>query len=77
MASNLLELRKAAGYRNAGITDTSPEHLAAVAERACTPDGTMRNMPIAVTPALVIDALRAADAYGRRQREQTDAIQLT
>ena len=60
-----------------GITDTSPEHLAAVAERACTVGGTMRNMPIAVTPAMVIDALRAADAYGRRQREQMDAIQLT
>lgn len=47
-----------------GVEDASREHLAPVAERACAPFDTMGNMPFAVTPAMVVDALRAADALG-------------
>ena len=41
------------------------ERIMAVAEAACAPTDTMGNLPFAVTPNMVCDAILAADALGR------------
>ncbi|OUP08929.1 glycerol dehydrogenase [Collinsella sp. An2] len=48
-----------------GVEDASRDHLMPVAERACAATDTMGNLPFAVTPAMVCDAIIAADALGR------------
>lgn len=47
-----------------GIEDASRELIDAVARDACAPTDTMGNLPFAVTPAGVRDAIIAADAIG-------------
>ena len=47
-----------------GIGDPSQELLEMVAERATAPSETIHNEPIQITPKLVVEALRAADAAG-------------
>lgn len=49
---------------NLGVEDISRERIMAVAESACAPTDTMGNMPFAVTPQMVCDAILAADALG-------------
>ncbi|MFV0351846.1 MAG: glycerol dehydrogenase [Oscillospiraceae bacterium] len=48
-----------------GIKKVNPEKLMQVAELACAEGDTMGNMPFAVTPQMVYDAIIAADAIGR------------
>ncbi len=47
------------------LADVSRDDLRRVAEAACAPHETIHNMPFAVSPDMVLDALLAADAYGR------------
>lgn len=47
-----------------GIAEVNREQLLKVAELACAPNDTMGNMPFAVTPQMVCDAIIAADAMG-------------
>jgi len=49
----------------AGVTD--PE-LRLVAEKACAPEESIHNEPVEISPALVLAALKAADAEGRRRK---------
>jgi len=48
-----------------GVTD--PE-LRLVAEKACAPEESIHNEPVEISPALVLAALKAADAEGRRRK---------
>lgn len=48
-----------------GITEVKPEEIMSVAELACAEGDTMGNMPFAVTPKNVYDAILAADSIGR------------
>jgi glycerol dehydrogenase len=52
-----------------GLDNVSDEDLMRVAERACEPDETIHNEPIPVTAEMVLSAMRAADAEGRRRME--------
>lgn len=52
-----------------GITQIRPEQIRAVAELACAPEDTLGNMPFAVTPDAVYDAILGADAIGRKYQE--------
>ncbi len=47
------------------LADVSHDGLQRVAEAACAPHETNHTMPFAVSPDMVLDALLAADAYGR------------
>ena len=51
----------------AGVTDAA---LQQVAEAACAEGETIHNEPIPVTSAMVVAALKAADAYGRKRKNQ-------
>lgn len=48
-----------------GLQEMTPEMLSRIAARATAPGETIHNEPFAVTPALVSDAILAADAVGR------------
>lgn len=48
-----------------GLADASPETLSAIATRSVAPGETMHNEPFEVDAAMVLDALRTADALGR------------
>jgi len=56
-------------FADIGIADPSRELLGTIAERATAPGETIHNEPIPVTPELVVEAMRAADAAGRSFRE--------
>ncbi|MCU0494159.1 MAG: glycerol dehydrogenase [Chloroflexaceae bacterium] len=56
------------------LGEASPEELRQVAEAACAEGETIHNMPFGVTPDMVLDALRAADAYGRAYRERGQSV---
>jgi glycerol dehydrogenase-like iron-containing ADH family enzyme len=47
------------------------EQLLTVATAATAPGETIHNMPFAVTPEMVVDAMVAADAYTRAYRQQS------
>jgi glycerol dehydrogenase len=49
-----------------GLDEAPHELLARVAERATAEGETIHNEPFEVTPPMVVDALRAADALGRQ-----------
>lgn len=53
-----------------GITDLSREHLMPVAEAACAEDDTLHNLPVEVNPEKVVNALLAADQFGRAMLEE-------
>lgn len=48
-----------------GLSDKDTDKLMLAAEASCAEDGPMGNMPFAVTPALVMEAILAADRRGR------------
>lgn len=58
-----VELPTTLGDLNLG--KASRADLMRVAQAACAPGETIHNMPFPVTPAMVLDAMLAADAYGR------------
>jgi glycerol dehydrogenase len=51
-------------FSDIGIGNPGRELLEAVAKRATAPGETIHNEPIAVTPELLVDAMRAADSAG-------------
>jgi len=51
-------------FAGIGIANPNPELLEAIATRATAPGETIHNEPIPVTPKLVVEAMRAADAAG-------------
>ncbi|MGE4553298.1 MAG: glycerol dehydrogenase [Desulfovibrionaceae bacterium] len=51
-----------------GIGEASDADLLAAARKACEPGESIHNEPVEISPELVRDALRAADAEGRRRR---------
>lgn len=53
-----------------GIAQVRPEQIMQVAELACAPGDTMGNMPFAVTPQMVCDAILTADATGHYYKEK-------
>jgi len=48
--------------------DPDSADLGAVAELACAGGETIHNLPFPVSPAMVVDAMLAADAYGHERR---------
>jgi glycerol dehydrogenase len=56
-------------FSDIGIGSPSRELLESVAERAAAAGETIHNEPIMVTPALVLDAMRAADSAGTSFRK--------
>ncbi len=56
-------------FEEVGIANPGPELLETVAARATVPGETIHNEPMPVTPKLVVEAMRAADAAGAAFRE--------
>ena len=54
-----------------GLTDIADEALQRVADKACTPGESIFNEPVEIAADLVFEALKAADAEGRRRRKIT------
>jgi glycerol dehydrogenase len=51
-----------------GVEGVSREDLESVAEAACVEGETIHNMPIEIQPDMLVDAMIAADAFGRQRR---------
>lgn len=49
-------------FADIGIANPSPELLATIAQRATAPGETIHNEPMTVTPKMVVESMRAADA---------------
>lgn len=49
--------------------DVSGEDLLRVGEKACAPEESMHNEPFEVSPAIIADVIRAADAWGRKRKK--------
>ena len=64
--ANVLRFCRMAGLpctlADIGCGQLGPEMLELVAEKACDPSGPMKNMPFAVTPAALCEAIRTASA---------------
>jgi glycerol dehydrogenase len=56
-------------FADIGIGNPSRELLEMVAGRAAAAGETIHNEPMAVTPALVLEAMRAADSAGQQFRK--------
>jgi glycerol dehydrogenase len=56
-------------FEEVGMANPSQELLESIAVRATAPGETIHNEPIPITPELVLDAMRAADAAGAAFRE--------
>ena len=48
-----------------GLGEATDEYLLVAAEAACAPEDTMHNMPFEVTPADVVDAMKAASRFSK------------
>ena len=59
-------------FADIGIGSPSQELLETVAKRATAPGETMHNEPMTVTPALVVEAMRAADSAGTSFRQSIE-----
>jgi len=59
-------------FADIGIGGPSQELLETVAKRAAAAGETIHNEPIAVTPALVLEAMRAADTAGTSFRQSME-----
>ena len=51
-----------------GVEEASRQDLSKVADAACAEGETIHNEPFEVYPQMVVDAMLAADAFGRRRR---------
>ena len=51
-----------------GVENASREELESVAEAACVEGETIHNMPFEIQPQMLVDAMIAADAFGRQRR---------
>ena len=63
-----LEVGLPVALEDIGIGDADREDLKKVAEGACVEGETIHNEPFEVYPHMVVDAMLAADAYGRQRR---------
>ncbi len=52
-----------------GLPEVSDGELGRVAAKACAPGETMHNEPCETSPEVVVDMLKAADAWGRRRKQ--------
>jgi glycerol dehydrogenase len=59
-------------FAEVGIGDPGRELMEAIARRAAAPGETIHNEPMAVTPELVVEAMRAADAAGHAFRRSME-----
>ncbi len=55
-------------FADLGLAEASDAELLRVAEKACAPGESIHNEPVDISPELVLAALKAADAEGRRRR---------
>ncbi len=62
----------ATSFADIGISNPSQELLAMIAERAAARGETIHNEPMAVTPKMVVEAMRAADAAGTAYRRSAE-----
>jgi glycerol dehydrogenase len=60
-------------FADIGIAGVGDAELLEVAQIACAPEDTMGNVPGTVTPEMVVAALKAADAEGRRRKPSAPA----
>jgi glycerol dehydrogenase len=51
-----------------GLQGVGREELESVAEAACVEGETIHNMPFEIHPGMLVDAMLAADAFGRQRR---------
>ncbi|MBI5523110.1 MAG: glycerol dehydrogenase [Desulfarculus sp.] len=51
-----------------GLEEVTDQDLLRVAEKACAPGESMHNEPCETSPAVVLDAIKAADAWGRARK---------
>ncbi len=63
-----LEVGLPVALEDIGLEGVSSEELERVAETACIEGETIHNEPFAVYPRMVVDAMLAADAFGRQRR---------
>lgn len=73
VVAEVLEFSSSVGlpttFADIGIPGPSRELLETIARRATAPGETIHNEPMAVSPRLVVEAMRDADAAGRSFRE--------
>ncbi len=70
-----LEVGLPVGLDDLGLDGVSHEELRKVAELACAEGETIHNEPFDVYPETVLDAIIAADAFGRQAAPHTRARQ--
>ncbi|WP_026487257.1 glycerol dehydrogenase [Caldanaerobius polysaccharolyticus] len=58
-----------------GLGKASDEELMKVAESACAEGETIYNEPIPISPEVVLSALKAADAYGKKRKQHKRGIE--
>ncbi|HSL00905.1 MAG TPA: glycerol dehydrogenase [Rubrobacteraceae bacterium] len=63
-----LEVGLPVALEDIGLEGVSREELETVAEAACAEGETIHNEPFDVYPQMVVDAMLAADAFGRQRR---------
>lgn len=63
-----LEVGLPVALEDIGLNDVSREELDLVARSACAEGETIHNEPFPVYPEMVLDAMLAADAFGRQRR---------
>jgi hypothetical protein len=63
-----LEVGLPVALEDIGLIGVGREELEKVAEAACIEGETIHNMPFEVHPGMVVDAMLAADAFGRQRR---------
>ena len=49
-----------------GLGEVTDKELSRVAEKACAAEDSMRHEPFETSPAVVVDAIKAADAWGKK-----------
>jgi glycerol dehydrogenase len=63
-----LEVGLPVALEDIGLEDATREDPEKVAEAACIEGETIHNMPFQIHPPMLVDAMLAADAYGRQRR---------
>ena len=58
-------------FADLGLESVTKEELETVARAATVPGETIHNMPFAVTPEMVVDAMVAADSYSRAYQQES------
>jgi glycerol dehydrogenase len=58
-------------FADLDLGTVSREELETVAKAATAPGETIHNMPFTVTPAMVVDAMVAADSYSRAYQQES------